>query len=292
MKLIDLRNLFFVVLSILCSTVQAYNLEGSTFIECELRLKAKRSRAVKPNNLKLVKSKLAKSTSFTRPNIMAKKSFKSYNWSGYIAAPNLETLKRHTVIGVYGSWTVPTLAESSQNTWCSVWVGMDGYDNNTVEQIGTEHDWCDGQQKDYAFFEMYPNYSFEFVGFPVRPGDFIQASVEYENGNGYALLIANATAKVHTVVPADYTMITNARRTCAAWVVEAPFAKDILPLSNFNTVSFTECAATINYMHGPITNKSWKFEKLTMLSSDGEVKALTSNLSENGGSFDVTWKHE
>ena len=43
----------------------------------------------------------------------------------------------NAVSDVKGTWTVPTVTSSSVNSYSAVWVGIDGYADNTVEQIGT-----------------------------------------------------------------------------------------------------------------------------------------------------------
>ena len=63
------------------------------------------------------------------------------NWSGYsIDAAN------HTVTDVKGSWVVPTVTVSGNGTsYASTWVGIDGDNSNTVEQIGTDSDQVNGK---------------------------------------------------------------------------------------------------------------------------------------------------
>src|SRR5690348_12679669 len=58
----------------------------------------------------------------------------STNWSGYAAQTNLTSPLSNAVTDVKGSWTVPTLSCTGTNTYSSVWVGIDGYSDNTVEQ--------------------------------------------------------------------------------------------------------------------------------------------------------------
>jgi len=57
----------------------------------------------------------------------------SSNWSGYAV-----TAGRSTVTDVKGSWIVPPVSCSGSNQYASLWVGIDGYNSSTVEQIGTD----------------------------------------------------------------------------------------------------------------------------------------------------------
>ncbi|HLW72930.1 MAG TPA: G1 family glutamic endopeptidase [Candidatus Babeliales bacterium] len=290
MKLMHVRNLLCVILLIFSPIVGAIDRENLTYIECELRLRERSSRKHQ-DDFKLTDAKNSSYASFTHPHIPVKEGT-SQNWSGYVAVTNISKPKAFTVNAVYGSWVVPTLQSASHNTWCSMWVGIDGYSDSTVEQLGTEHDWYNGQQHDYAWFEMYPNYSYEITGFPVSPGDMITASVEYQDNNVFLLSIANITAGVHTTIPTSYTTSSTARRRSAEWVMEAPYSGGILPLSHFNTAYFSSCNATIGYMHGPINNKPWVNGMLTMVKGNGTVKAAPSVLSSGGQAFSVTWNHE
>src|SRR5205823_5527538 len=82
----------------------------------------------------------------------------STNWSGYSSFTSLQHPATGSVTSVIGSWTIPTLSPSTQTTFSSAWVGIDGFSDQTVEQIGTEQDWYNGKQVNYAWFEMYPQF--------------------------------------------------------------------------------------------------------------------------------------
>lgn len=227
----------------------------------------------------------------TRPHVPVKEGT-SNNWSGYVAAPNLAKPTKNSVSAVSGTWVVPTILHASSNTFCSIWVGIDGYGSPSVEQIGTEHDWSGGKQVHYAWFEMYPQYPYEINGFPVNPGDSISASVTYAGNNTFVMTIVNNTRKVFYNVPTAYTKSTTAQRVCAEWVVEAPWENGVLPLSNFGLVSWGHCTADINNVTGPINNKTWKDDFLIMVTDANAPKANPSALTANGQGFSVSWKHQ
>ena len=129
----------------------------------------------------------------------------STNWSGYVAASNINKPVKNTVTGVYGSWIVPNITASNNNTYSAIWVGIDGYNSPTVEQIGTGHDYVNGVKQHYAWFEMYPGPSYTIVGFPVNVGDLISAIVEYSGNNVFTMTLINNTQKVRTTIPTKYT---------------------------------------------------------------------------------------
>lgn len=216
----------------------------------------------------------------------------STNWSGYVAAADLSgTSGNGTVTYVAGSWVVPKLLPTTDGTYCAIWVGIDGYTSDTVEQIGTSQNWLNGAQQNYAWFEMYPNGSYEITGFPVDDGDVISARVAYKGNNTFALVIVNQTKGVSTTIPSSYTMSTSAARSCAEWVVEAPYSNMVLPLSDFKLATFNYCSAVINNIHGVINSGSWMCDEITMASTVG-VEALPSALLKNGTCFQVTWKNQ
>lgn len=216
----------------------------------------------------------------------------STNWAGYVAATNLQQPAQNSVSAVSGSWVVPTISHSTQHTYCAIWVGIDGYSSPSVEQIGTEHDWDNGQQTNYAWFEMYPEASYQIVGFPVNPGDLIHASVTFKGNGVFLLTITNSTRKVYTNVPTSYTTSHTAQRSCAEWIVEAPYLNQILPLAHFNPITFSNCLTTIKGVHAAINSHSFAHDFLTMVTNTNQPKATTSALSANGQQFNVIWKHE
>jgi len=77
---------------------------------------------------------------------------------------------------VSASWVQPYVYPNDANGWVSLWVGLDGRYNGTVEQIGTEADGS-GRQASYdAWFEMYPAPSHQ-IRMTVHAGDLMTATV-------------------------------------------------------------------------------------------------------------------
>ena len=210
----------------------------------------------------------------------------SVNWCGYAAIPPVGT-----VSAVSGVWIVPTLSSSTINTYSSAWVGMDGYSNGTVEQIGTGHDWVNGAQDNYAWFEMFPNSMQEIIGFPVNNSDLIGAIVQYMGNNVFQLSLFNYTANVFTTIPTALTTSSTAQRTSAEWIAEAPSSSQgVLPLAHFGNILFGNCATVINGIYGPINSPYWFNDPIAM-KANNIYKAVPSQLMNNN-SFYATWLHE
>lgn len=261
--------------------------EAYTEIECQVQL------------LETAKETHATDHHASHPHIPGPRSARvpsnfatSTNWAGYAAATKLSSPKKNSVSAVSGTWIVPTIQATPDDSFCAIWVGIDGYSSPTVEQIGTEHDWSNGAQQNYAWFEMYPGGSYLINGFPLTPGDVISASVVYSGNSIFTLKLYNDTQQVFVTVPTQYTKSSVAQRNGAEWIVEAPFLNTILPLSDFGTIYLWGCTATINGVTAPIKNKSWQDIGIEMVTNNGAPKAIPSTVLPDGGSFFVTWAHE
>lgn len=220
----------------------------------------------------------------------------SSNWSGFAVTNNFNNMQSNTTTSVQGVWTVPTLSPTPSNTYSSIWVGIDGFNNDTVQQIGTEQDWIDGEQVNFAWFELFPNEPILIDAFPVRAGDLIGANVSYVGGSSFQLAIINYTTRITRIIPFQ-RQLDGTERNSAEWIVEAPSEEvapgvfQVLPLANFGTVTFSSCQATLKGHEGSINDRHWQTDPLTMINpSTGEVKAIPTSLSSNGQVFTVTFE--
>src|SRR5579859_532 len=94
----------------------------------------------------------------------------SFNWSGYADASS--TKQEFTKVS--GSWTAPSVTCSAEDQITSDWVGLDGFNSSTVEQLGTIG-WCYKHKATYfTWYEMFPAGTIE-VGLTLKPGDKISA---------------------------------------------------------------------------------------------------------------------
>jgi hypothetical protein len=64
--------------------------------------------------------------------------------------------KEGTVTSVEGSFIVPHLTCTGQNTYVALWAGLDGYNDSTVEQAGVLGECNHGKAYYYAWYEFYP----------------------------------------------------------------------------------------------------------------------------------------
>jgi hypothetical protein len=200
----------------------------------------------------------------------------STNWSGYAVTGSGATY-------VSGTWTQPTVkCATSETSWSSPWVGIDGDSSNTVEQTGTDSDCQGGRPTYYAWYEMYPKAAVMIPIITVHPGDSFTGQVSYGGGEFTLTLTDNTTGAAYTTVQQS----AKARRSSVEWIMEGPSNGS---LSDFGAVSFTSALAAFNNKPGSLGSFS-AAAPITMVTGRGSARATPSTVS-NGSSFGVTWNH-
>lgn len=209
----------------------------------------------------------------------------SANWSGYATTGKVFT-------DVAGSWTQPAVSCPSRQTQAaSFWVGLDGYNSSTVEQIGTDSDCSSGKPQYYAWYEVYPAASatLSSSSYPVSPGDTLTASVAASN-HAYTLTLSDRSARNNwsfSTTKRD----SSATNSSAEWIVEAPSSCaascHVLPLSNFGSVHFSGSSTTGDGLTSSIS--AFPNSSITMISRAGTKEASPTALSNGGTSFSVTY---
>ena len=208
---------------------------------------------------------------------------RSLNWSGYAVAASTGSV---TVAS--GSWIQPSVTCSGGTSYASFWVGIDGFNSNTVEQAGTLGQ-CSGGVASYsAWYEFYPAASVTISSITVHPGDNFSSTISYSTSTGqFTLTITDVTtgntySKTGTV--------SGAQRSSAECIAERPsIGGSITKLARFGTVSFSQCSATISGVSGAFGNFSG-VQSIDMVSRSGKLLAQTSVLGTDNASFMVTWK--
>jgi Peptidase A4 family len=218
-------------------------------------------------------------------------TYASTNWSGYAVASSVDS-----VTAASGSWNVASATcPSASTSYSSSWVGIDGFNDSTVEQIGTDSDCQTGSAAYYAWYEFYPSPSQVIGDFPVSPGDSISASVTFSGKTFTVSIVDETTGGSYTAS----SRVAGAQRSSAEWIVEAPSPSSgggILPLANFGTeylggdytgVPSTNYA-TVNGTSAPLGSFGASIQSITMVSSSGGApEAEPSSISSDGTSFYV-----
>jgi hypothetical protein len=210
------------------------------------------------------------------------------NWSGYAV-----TTRAGAVNAASGSWMVPTALRTAITAYSSAWVGIDGANSNSVEQIGTDSDWVNNRPVYYAWYEMYPAPAVS-LSLTVQPGDMVSATVASLGRGQFSLTLNDLTAGTSFTTTQTSS---RAKLASAEWVQEAPSGpRGALPLANFGTIGFSGVTATVNGTTGPADN-SWAGSTLDQINmssrTTGALKAKTSLLTDSGNpatsSFSVSF---
>lgn len=201
----------------------------------------------------------------------------SLNWSGYAASGAAGTFTQ-----VSAKWMQPTVKCSSATTYSVFWVGLDGFNSDTVEQTGSGGDCVSGSPVYYAWYEVYPKEPIETINKPVSAGDIFSASATEVTSTSFKLVISDSTQKWTF---STTQTLTGAKLSSAEVIAEAPSSSGgVLPLADFGTVNFR--SAMVN---GESIG-SFSPTEIVMETSNKTVKAQPSALS-GGTAFSITWKH-
>jgi hypothetical protein len=209
----------------------------------------------------------------------------SLDWGGYAVSSNV-LIPQPQVTGVNGSWTVPTAAVSTFDTFSAAWIGIGGQSDTTLIQVGSEHDSVNAQAVYSLWYEMLPADAITISSIQVSPGDKIAASISLANSNTNSWIIA--VSDVTTGQSFQQNFVYNSSRLTAEWVIERPTVNNqIATLANFGTVTFTDCSAQLAGRAGTIS----AFPNSQILMSDRQNRQLVSvsDFSRDGSIFTVTY---
>ncbi|MBB6733003.1 G1 family glutamic endopeptidase [Cohnella zeiphila] len=156
----------------------------------------------------------------------------SSNWSGYALSGAKGAFRR-----VSACWTVPFVRPSSSPSYSSAWIGIDGFNNSSLIQTGTGHDYVNGKAYYYAWWEILPAAA-TLIRLPVHPGDRIQAVIARISRSRWSIVLRNRTR--------NWTFRTirryNGPQSSAEWVVEAPqVGTSLSRLASLSPVPFSRC---------------------------------------------------
>lgn len=219
----------------------------------------------------------------------------STNWSGYA----IEGSSKFT--DAQGSWVQPTATcNTAGQQYSSFWVGIDGYNSNSVEQLGTDSD-CTGIGKPsyYAWYEMYPAGSVGLspTTYPVHPGDTLTAEVKVTASVLYTLSLHSSAGWTFTTTKFRIGLA----KSSAELIAESPEicglgGCTLASLANFGTVPFTGAQAAVaggpDQPFSSFTSASGPHE-IVGETSTGTVRAQPSALSPSAGgdAFSIAWEH-
>lgn len=162
----------------------------------------------------------------------------SSNWAGAVVTST-------GVTEVTAEFTVPTPSTAGSG---AAWVGIDG-DSCETAILQTGIDWTkSGSSVTYdAWYEWYPDYSYDFSGISLKAGDTIKATVTATSKTGGKAVIENVTSG--TTVTHTFSGEGSEGDLCeydAEWIVEDyEEGSSLVSFANFGTVTFTGASAII-----------------------------------------------
>jgi hypothetical protein len=152
----------------------------------------------------------------------------SSNWSGY-------AITGSGYNSVTGRWTVTAAARSRKQTFSSEWVGIDGYNNSSLIQTGTESDYYNGSAHYDAWWEILPAAETVIPSISVRPGDVMTASITHGSGSSWTITITDTRSGASFSTTQTYT----GPGTSAEWIEEAPTVGGrVATLANYGLATF------------------------------------------------------
>jgi hypothetical protein len=231
------------------------------------------------------------------------------NWSGQADVPSSGSFT-----SVSGSWTVPAVTCGSSETYSSAWIGIDGFLDGTVEQIGTEQDCSDASDYPicptesvptpcyFPWIEMFGDtiqdsngnsyYDANYIAEPVAAGDSISASVSMLNDE-WTLTLTDHTRHWTYTSPATAPFHFHAQQSSAEWIVERPCIPGYTcqndqpstfpPLADFSGVTFTSASTNLGAV-------SIDGDQVIDMDGDSSVISAASALDSSGTSFTVSWR--
>ncbi len=210
------------------------------------------------------------------------------NWAGWANTGA-------TFTDVRASWTQPAATcPTATREYSAFWVGIDGYNSSSVEQVGTDAD-CAGTNRPvyYGWYEMYPTapVALSFWTHPIGPRDLMSAIVSAAGTQFTFELVDWSRGWVYKTTQYSAT----AQRSSAEWITEAPSACSdyvctVLPLADFGSVNFIDASTVGNGRLAVIS--TFPHDALVMVNDTGTIiKAVPSLLNSYGSGFSVTWKH-
>jgi hypothetical protein len=136
----------------------------------------------------------------------------SSNWSGYVAG-------RGSATSVSGQWNVPAVVPTGSPTHSATRTGIDGFDNGSLIQAGTEQDSANYATTYSAWWTTSAlGYYEQKIPYPVAIHDLITVSIA-QHGAVWTIDITDAGAWSYHVTVSGFST----PGATAEWIMEAPY---------------------------------------------------------------------
>jgi len=230
------------------------------------------------------------------PHLARNATVDSQNWSGYAAVAKKNVALRYAQT----TFTVPSVdcsrvqIGSAGQTYAAEWVGLDGFNSQTVEQTGVDS-FCNsasGTATNQAWYEMFPLDPVVFSG--VNAGDTIFVAVYYDKTTGqYQLTLKDETTGANMQTSQPCPSGSTCDRNSAEVIEEDPGGSVAggINLADFGTENFTVSHVTArDGLRGTLSPSSlWTSTDIIMQDPSGNDMATPSGLTDGGSNFSITW---
>jgi Peptidase A4 family len=205
----------------------------------------------------------------------------SQNWSGYAVTAGAP------YTSASATWQLPNVTNdgaTSSTEYVLNWVGIGGFADQTLIQLGTEGAVSTtGATYFYAWYELYPAY-LVYVPLPVYPGDTIAASLQCTAScspgqpQTWQLTISDETTGSAWTASFPY----QSSMASAEWITEEPYAGSALPLADYGQATYDPAEA-----NGANPNLSLSANGIIMTDPYGETSNPSSPV--DGDVFSTCW---
>lgn len=211
----------------------------------------------------------------------------SSNWAGYIDTP----ASGETYTSVSGTWKVPDISGSAENSAAAQWIGLGGVSTSDLLQMGTLEYVDNGKTTVEVFIEKLPDSAQNVTD--VTAGETFSASISKISGTVWNL--------TYTVVSTDGKTVSNTLTesidsayaeeigTSAEWISEEPSdsSGELYPLANMGTVTYS--SALVNTA---ALSASANSVKPVALIDYNRVEISPSVVGSDGESFSTSMENE
>jgi hypothetical protein len=235
----------------------------------------------------------------------------SVNWSGFVAQGGTGSYK-----AVYGTWVVPYVSGDpglQEPCYSLVWVGLDGYTSNDLDQAGTEQDATDmfpfrTATNYYAWTEVIPHQSIQEI-FNLNPGSTFSVVVYVGDSKGnidptgdyawFNLVDVNSGQEFNT--PTKLEKGFGFTGNSAEWIVERPClgncgsTSPIYPeFAEYSIVQITSASVltgTKVIPYGTAENQQLTMRASYLPQPDNNVLSTVSSVTGSADSMKFLWKN-
>jgi hypothetical protein len=209
----------------------------------------------------------------------------SSDWSGYSVSTSLKN-PQPMVTSVTASWTAPMVTPTQGFSYSAAWIGVGGQFDQTLIQVGTQHNSINGALSYSAWYELLPDLPITITNMPIKPGDAIKATITQTNSitNSWSINISDLT----TGQSYRTSVIYESQMLSAEWVVERPTTRNrVGTLANFGSVTFTDCTATVGGKTGRIID--FPSSRFNMTNRQNVELVSISSIGQDGSSFTASY---